>query len=196
MGREQIRQREHFLFHFACIVILMVVFIVAGCFSQTMFSKRQQGQDQVKKLLLEARNLAVKGDYKASLEKNHEISKRYPQVRDHALFQIGLIYADSRYPNRDYGSSSKYFKRVIDEFPASELKDQALLWSLLLGEVMEKEGLIATQEKDMRVLQERIESLTQENATKTRELKQLKEKLDLLKEIDLTIEDKKRKTAQ
>lgn len=175
MGREQTRQREHLLFHFACIVILIGAFLVPGCLSQTMFSKRHQGQDQVQRLLSEARNLAVKGDYKAALEKNHEISKNYPQKRDHALFQIGLIYADSRYPNRDFGSSSKYFKRVIDEFPASELKDQAVLWALLLDEVMEKEKLVDIQEK---------------------EISQLKEKLDLLKEIDLTIEDKKRKTTQ
>lgn len=196
MGREQTRQGQHLLFHFACIVILMGFILVAGClFSQTS-SSRQQGQNPLQKLLLEARNLAVKGHYKAALERNHEISKKYPRKRDHALFQMGLIYADSRYPDRDYEVSSKYFKRVIDEFPASELKDNALLWSLLLVEVIEKEGLIATLEKDMHVLQGKIESLMQENTTKTKELERLKEKLDLLKEIDLTIEDKKRKTTQ
>lgn len=47
---------------------------------------------------------------------------------DEALFDMGLLFAYSDNPNRDYKTSVEFFRMLIDEFPQSRLIDQARAW--------------------------------------------------------------------
>jgi hypothetical protein len=119
-----------------------------------------------KLLLGETQDLMIRGDYSRALEKNRQILERYPRMGDRSLFQMGLISAHPKNPGKDYKKSLRYFQRLIEEFPKSDLKNQAQIWVLSLQEVIEKD----------------------------KKIDNLQRQIEKLKEIDLGIQEKKEKS--
>jgi TolA-binding protein len=56
---------------------------------------------------------------------------------DEALYNLGLIYAHVDNPTKDYKKSQNYFYELIEQFPESELTEEARIW-LGLFETIEK----------------------------------------------------------
>ncbi|MBN2538872.1 MAG: tetratricopeptide repeat protein [Deltaproteobacteria bacterium] len=79
------------------------------------------------------------GNISQSLMEYQKVVSMYPHDSpgDRALFNIGLIYAHHKNPQRDYKKSITFFKKMIDEFPESPLIDEASLWIEVL-QVIEK----------------------------------------------------------
>ena len=119
-----------------------------------------------KPLQTDSQNLMNRGEYSRALEKNRQLLEKDPRMGDQALFQMGLICAHPKNSNRDYRKSSRLFQRLIKEYPESGLKGQAQIWVLFLQEVIEKD----------------------------KKIDDLQRQIEKLKEIDLGIQEKKKKS--
>jgi len=132
------------------------------------FAKKWQGKQDLAK----ARILMSKGDYEAALKYNREVLRQFPRtLGDQALFQMGLNYAHPENPNPDNQKSIEYFQRIIEEFPKSSIRYEAVTWTLFLQKTIENK--------------KRFDNLQ-------RQEENLKNQIEKLKKIDLGIEDKKR----
>jgi len=134
LGRKQNRVWKYVHFCVACLIVLLII----GCgISEKIKILRE---DKVaSEHLLRAKELLIKQDYEGSLEENQKvlsISENKPPA-DEALFNMGLIYSHHGYQKRDYKKSLTFYKRLIKDFPASPLVEQAKIWIGVL-EVIEK----------------------------------------------------------
>ncbi len=144
---------------------------------QHQFTKKRK----VHKGLAKAKALMVNGHYELSLRNSEEVLGLYPQtLGDQALFQMGLCHAHPMNPNQDYRKSMECFKGIIDKYPKSKVRYDAGLWVLLLQEITAKDNTIINKDKDIHNLHLQIDDL--------------KQQIESLKDIDLRLEEKKRKT--
>jgi len=70
---------------------------------------------------------------------------------DEALYYMGLIFAHSGNPKKDYGRSIAFFRRMIKEYPQSPLTEQARIW---IGMIQENEKLNQTIQKLNQVIED------------------------------------------
>ena len=188
MGRKHSRQRKHFFLYFACWLSFFLV--VAGC---VPFQKSDRGEQlplptpsEEKQLLLRAKSSFSRGDFLTSIKENQEILNRFPEkYGDHALYAMGLIYAYPEYPDANYETALTFFKKLIREYPESVFKNQAKIWISILNQTAEHETEKDKNKKQMDLLERAL------NAEK-KQIKNLKNQIKSLKEIDLGIEEKKR----
>lgn len=114
--------------------------------------ERDKTEEQTKtnEYLLRGQKLLAQGNYEASLRENQKtlsLSANKPPG-DEALFNMGLIYAHSGNPKKDYGKSIDFFKRLLKDYPQSPLVEQAKIW---IGVLQENEKLIQMLEKSKEV---------------------------------------------
>ncbi len=144
---------------------------------QRQFTKKRK----VHKYLAKAKALMVNGHYELSLRNSEEVLGLYPQtLGDRALFQMGLNHAHPENPNQDYRKSMECFKDIINKYPKSKVRYEAGLWVLLLREITAKDNTIINKDENINNLRISI--------------KDLKQQIESLKDIDLRIEEEKRKT--
>ena len=178
MGRKHFRQRQHFFLYIACCLSISVV--VAGC---TLL--HNPGEEE--KLLLQA---------KASLNDNNftkyttywkEILENSPNTReDQALYAMGLAYAFPKNPDANYETSMNMFKTLIEKYPESVFTTKAkILTSILERSIKEK--------KEMDKKNKEIIMLKNELKSQDKKISDLLNQIEGLKEIDLGIEEEKRK---
>jgi len=159
-----------------------------------------------------------KGDFNASLKESRETLKYYPQLLgDKALFQIGLIYSHPENPDHDLTKAREAFGALINRYPVSPLRPQAELWILTLRNLQDTEKILVTKKRELlslkKKLQDRqgqIKNLQEQNKkvidvkdeyfqraieAKNRQIKELEDNIDKLKEVDIKIEEKKRKVT-
>jgi hypothetical protein len=126
------------------------------------------------------------GDFVASFNESREILTRFPQIYgDHALYIMGLIYADPEYPYAKNEISIYYFDRLVKEYPESAFKNKAEILIRLLNQNIGYEQRMAKKDKQ-------ITSLKNETSSQKKQINNLLNQLKQLKEIDLGIEEKKR----
>lgn len=159
-----------------------------------------------------------KGDFNASLKESRETLKYYPQLLgDKALFQIGLIYSHPENPDHDITKAREAFGALITRYPVSPLRPQAELWILTLRNLQDSEKILVSKKqellkikKKLRARQDQIKQLQDQNQkvinakdeyfqraieAKSREIKELEDNIAKLKEVDIKIEEKKRKVT-
>ena len=219
MGKKPAGGGQHLLFYLTGLIIILFGF--AACTGMTdsihrtpkraPHLKETQGELD----LAIAKKLMAGGYFKASLEKNLEVLIGYPDsLGDQALFQTGLIYAHPQNPDASFRKSEDYFKRLIAEFPESTLKAEAEIWVSVLGETsknaQEIQTLKQTYEHDSGQLNRQIDLLEKNNRENEAKLKQmqstidglqaeienLKSQIDRLKNVDIGIQEKKRKASE
>lgn len=188
MGRKHSRQRKHFFLYFACWLSFSLA--GAGC---APFHKPYGGEQlplqkpsEEKQLLLRAKSSFARNDFLTSIKENQEILSRFPEkYGDHALYAMGMIYAYPEYPDANYETSMAFFKKLIREYPESVFKNQAKIWISILNQAAENEKEMDKNKKQIDLL---------ENALKAekKQIKNLQNQIQRLKEIDLGIEEKKR----
>ncbi len=86
--------------------------------------------------LLRAQRLLAQGDFEGSVIENQKVlsSAGHKPPEDEALFNLGLIYAHSGNPKRDYTKSLDFFRRLVKDQPKSPLVEQAKVWIAVLQE--------------------------------------------------------------
>lgn len=188
MGRKYSRQRKHFFLYIACWISLLLA--GTGCapyynlYNDEPFSFDQYSE--ANQLLLEAKLSFSGGDFLTSLKKNQEMLNRFPQkYGSHALYMMGLIYANPENTYVNYEISIHFFKKLVKEYPDSVFKDKAKIWIWLLNQNMDYAEKVDKKNK-------RIDLLENELKTEKKEIINLQNQIKRLKEIDLGIEEKKR----
>lgn len=111
---------------------------------------------------------------------------RFPQkYGSHALYMMGMIYANPENTYVNYEISIHFFKKLVKEYPESVFKDKAKIWIWLLNQNMDYAEKVDKKNK-------RIDWLENELKTGKKEIINLQNQIKRLKEIDLGIEEKKR----
>ena len=167
MGGKRWKDREYILFYGACILILL--FFNTGCISPII-----QRQQTVYVPFELATSMLREGNYDGALELYSEVYENYREESpgDRALFDMGLIWAYPDNPKMNYDKALKYFRQVLQDYPNSALKDEARAWT----ETIYKVFLYESKIKDLEG-----------------EIISYREQISALKEIDIGIEEKKRK---
>ncbi len=178
MGRKRWENGKHILFYSACFLIIM--FMTGGC----VFPAEKFGLEKTKVIqtqppvvedpVKDAADLADKGEYDSALKAYGEITKAYPDASpgDRALFDMGVLYTYPDYPKKSYYRALKYFRQLLTDFPETPLKEEAKAWVEALNRVILNENKVKELEEKIAAYQEQINAL---------------------KEIDIRIEEKKRK---
>ena len=181
MGRKYSRQRKHFFLYIACWLSLLLA--GTGCvpyynlYNDEPFSVNQY--DEANQILFQAKLSFANGDFLTSLKKSQEMLHRFPQkYGGHALYMMGLIYANPEYTYVNYGISIHFFKKLVKEYPESVFKDKAKIWIWLLNQNMNYAEKIDLMENELR--------------TEKKQIINLQNQIKRLKEIDLGIDKKKR----
>jgi len=117
---------------------------------------------EVRGHLLRGQNFLAQGDYEGSLSENQKAltlsNRQLPG--DEALFNIGLIYAHSGNPKKDYGKSIDFFKKMMMDYPKSPLFEQAKIWVGILQENVRLNQVIEnSREVDMEIEERKREKL-------------------------------------
>ena len=190
MGRKYSRQRKHFFLYIACWISLLLA--GTGCapyynlYNEEPFSFDQYSE--ANQLLLQAKLSFSGGDFLISLKKSQEMLNRFPQkYGDHALYMMGLIYANPEYTYVNYEISIHFFKKLVKEYPKSVFKDKAKIWIWLLNQNMDYAERIDKKNKRNAFLEKKLR-------TEKKQIINLQNQIKRLKEIDLGIEKKKRET--
>jgi len=176
MGRKRTRARKFIYF---CIInlIFSAFFGCAVLYEKqkvTVNNEESQRKEETLKILserlLRARKLLEKQDYDGSLKEYQEILSLAGQnpPGDEALFNMGLIYAHSGNPKKEYGRSIGFFKKLTKDYPYSPLAVQAKIWTGIL----------------------------QENEKLSQTIQRLNQVIEESKQVDIEIEEKKREKAK
>ena len=159
-----------------------------------------------------------KGDFQASLRESRQTLEYYPQLLgDRALFQIGLIYSHPENEEHDATKAREAFGALINRYPQSPFRPQAELWILTLRNLQDTEKILVAKKRELvrlksqlRDRQRQLKGMQDQNQkvidakdeyyqraieAKTRQIKELEENIDKLKEVDIKIEEKKRKVT-
>ena len=135
----------------------------------------RKGQE-AKGALRKGHQFLVQGNYEGALNEYQRAlslsSEKPPE--DEALFNIGLVYASSRYPKRDYRKSMNYFIKILNDYPQSPFVEQAKIW---VGVLFENERINLLVRK------------TKEPETKQPEMKQPEMKEPEIKEPEIKLDD-------
>jgi tetratricopeptide (TPR) repeat protein len=142
MGRKRNRTRE---FIHLCIASL-IFFALFGCAALEKIKVKIGGQEKAYQHLDQGKRLLVQGDYEGAVNENLKILSlaHHTPPEDEALFNMGLIYAHSENPKKDYGKSLRFFKKLIKDYPQSPWVQQTKIW---VGMLQENERLNQTIEK-------------------------------------------------
>ncbi|MBW2490784.1 MAG: hypothetical protein JRE65_06530 [Deltaproteobacteria bacterium] len=190
MGRKYSRKRKHFFLYIACWISLLLV--GTGCtpyynlYNEEPFSFHQYSD--ANQLLLQAKLSFSSGDFSTSLEKNQEMLNRFPQqYGEHALYIMGLIYANPEYTYVNYDMSIQFFNKHVKEYPKSIFTKKKKIWIRLLNQNIDYAEKMDEKNKRIAFLENKLE-------TEKKEIINLQNQIKRLKEIDLGIEKKKRES--
>ncbi len=145
MGGKQTWRRKH-------VYLYVAVLILAGLFGCAL-QRVQTGQDAAEPYAVQPAPKESPSGVVHS-EKEKEPLPAPPDKKrsgDEALFLMALTYADAANPARDYARSARYLKRLIQEYPASPLAEQA---RILAGLIQETDQLRRTIDKLNAIMEE------------------------------------------
>ena len=164
--------------------------------------------------LARSRYYLEKGDFAKALKESNAAYRLYPKSHgDEALYLKGFIWAHPANPEQDYSKSKEAFSTMLRMYPKSLLKSQAQTWILVIREIQDSQSLLKqVQSENHRMKNElkkqqagsrhQLQQYNQKLAAREQQIKdleqrieQLKRNLDQLKQIDLKIEEKKRKAG-
>jgi len=120
-----------------CIAGLIFVISLASCAPPKESVKSEPIKKEICSRRDFLRTLNNAGDFEKALKRNQEILAMSPKTHpgDEALFNIGLIYAHSENPQKDYKKSADYFRRLLKEFPRSTFIEEAKMWIGVLQDI-------------------------------------------------------------
>lgn len=205
MGPKQTRQRKHILLYVAGCLIATLMLV--GCI---YYPERWVSEEH----LALGRYHLERGDFQKALKESNAAYRLYPQsLGDEALYLTGLVWAHPANPGQDYTKSKDAFSTLLRKYPQSELKTRAEIWILVIREIQDSQALLKQVEIEnyrlnnelkkqvagnrhlQRQYNQRIAASEQEVKDLQQRIDDLKRNLDQLKQIDLKIEEKKRKAG-
>ena len=162
---------------------LVALFSCAGCTAMQDGLKGPEPDPMAR-----AKGLFNEGNYEAALKENQKLLAERTTAPDMALFNMGLIYAYSSNPKKDYPSALGYFKTLVTQYPQSPMFEQSKVWVQVLEE---HQKIIDERQK----LVEEKRALTRERETLAQERERLKQAVEKSRQLDIEI-DKRRRQIQ
>lgn len=156
-----------------CICLLMAPVLLSGC------SHFNDGR-RVNTTFAEANNLFHQGSYAASLAKYSEIAEKYPAKADRALFEMGVIHAHPKNPQKDYQKSLECFQKVIKDHPGSEYRQNSEMMIFNIRNVALKDTTIAAQKAQIEALQHKVQGKENEIVTRQKSIEAFEKKVEAL----------------
>jgi len=156
-----------------CICLLMASMLLSGC------SHFNDGR-QAKTTFAEANDLFHQGSYTASLNKYSEITEKYPEKADRALFEMGIIYAHPKNDQKDYQKSLECFQKLIKEYPGSEYRQNSEMVIFNIRNVVLKDETIAAQQMQIETLQHKVQGKENEIVTLQKNIEAFEKKIEAL----------------
>ena len=198
MGREQTFKGYKGLVYAA---VFITLFILNGCGGKILKNKDAVSEKK-KEFSLEAiEHLIRNNDFKdALLENNRNTGK----LKVEAIFQKGIIYLHPESPYYDITKGLDCFEIIIKDKIAvnSELYNRAVVFrSVILKYLASQKKLnalaitVISNQKQIDKLKNETDKLKNETDKLKNETDKLKNQLEHLKEIDLNIEENKRKSV-
>jgi tetratricopeptide (TPR) repeat protein len=192
MGRKQTRARKYI---FCCIACLMILSLF-HCATIEGLRRRQEAKGALRK----GHKFLAQGNYEGALNEYQRVlslsSQKPPQ--DEALFNIGLIYASSRYPKRDYRKSMNYFIKILNDYPQSPFVEQAKIWVGVLYEneriklLVKKLKELETKQPEMKEPEMREPETMPDDFWESRELQTQSQRLLAMGDYERCIKENQR----
>jgi hypothetical protein len=222
MGGKRAGQGKHI---HLCIAVLILLSPLACALDQMMSTRMVDSSgEEAREHLVLGRKYFAEGNFASALQENEKVlflAGRDTPI-DEALFSIALIHAHFDNLARDYGKSLIALRKLINDYPASPLTQQA---KVIMGLIQNSENLsrrverlnhliselqkadtgseikkaeqVKTAEKQkMEEQAKTIMLLTQENEKLTRTIERLNTVIDDLKKVDIDVDQKKREKAK
>lgn len=176
MGRKQRWEGKRFFLYSSCLIIFF--FINYGCASFHSLEKKLLVQGY----FLKAEYKSSKMEFNEALQTNKKILEiaPYHPFGNQALFNISMIWLHPDNPKKNYKTSLKYLKKIERKYPGNDKSDEITIWIFILSELIKKDNRI-----------NKLNTLLNDEKGKYNDLKK---QLIKLKEIDIGIEEKKRKS--
>jgi len=198
MGRERIRQWQHFCVRFALLILF------GGC---SLLQDAARFRD-LRQTLSAGEHMLAQGEYDGSLRAFESVATKAQDkpLADAAIYHVGLVYAHPEYANRNLQKAIGSFKQLIERYPDSPWVEQARIWVGVLTETSEAKQQIESSRRVIeksreelernrlaleRSLQE-VEKSRLELEKSKQEIEKTKQVLEKSKQIDIEIEQKRR----
>ena len=156
-----------------CLCLIMAPMLLSVC------SHFNDGR-QVKTTFAEANDLYHQGSYTASLDKYSEIIEKYPAMADRALFEMGIIHAHPKNPQKDYQKSLECFQKLIKDYPGSEYRQNSEMMIFNIRNVVLKDTTIAAQQVQIETLQHKVQGKENEIVTLQKTIEAFDKKIEAL----------------
>lgn len=211
MGRKRTRKRQYLFFY--CAVLIITMLIAAGC--KPVLDRYNSTFGDTRRDMDRAAWLMNEGGYDEALRISETVYHENPgRMGDHALFQMGLIFADPENPKQDVRHAKELFERLTMTYPKSDLVAQARLWTRVLtfqgagqDQIEQLAQTIRRFAQTVEGQKQEIDRLTDQLAQGSLELEELKarlaemegknqrleEQIMQMKDIELEIQHKKEK---
>jgi tetratricopeptide (TPR) repeat protein len=134
MGGKRTRKRKSLCLCFAGLMFLPLL----SCAT----SEEVRERNEAREFPCPGQERLAQGEYEGSLLENQYVLS-LPEgrsCRDEALFNMGLIYAHSGNPEKDFRKSMSYFEKLVQDYPESPFAEQAKIWVATLQEIDELHG--------------------------------------------------------
>ncbi|MGE5284315.1 MAG: L,D-transpeptidase family protein [Actinomycetota bacterium] len=151
----------------------MAPMLLAGC------SHFNDGR-RVNTTFAEANDLFHRGSYAASLDKYSKIVEKYPAKADRALFEMGIVYAHPKNPQKDYQKSLECFQKLIKDYPGSEYRQNSEMMIFNIRNVVLKDTTIAAQQAQIETLQHKVQDKEKEIVTLQKTIEAFEKKIEAL----------------
>lgn len=176
MGKKQRWGGKRFFLYSSCLIIFF--FINCGCASFHSLEKKLLVQGY----FLKAEYKTSKMEFDEALQINKKILEiaPYHPFDSQALFNICMIWLHPDNPKKNYKTSLEYLKKIEKEYPGNNKSDEIPIWIFIVSELIKKDNTI-----------NKLNKLLNDEEYKYNDLKK---QLIKLKEIDIGIEEKKRKS--
>jgi tetratricopeptide (TPR) repeat protein len=166
----------------------VIALLLAGCAAIQDSSKGPEIKTPELDPMARAKSLFNEGNYEAAFKENQKLLAERKTAPDLALFNMGLIYAYSLNPKKDYPTALGHFKTLVTQYPQSSMFEQSKVWVQVLEE---RQKLVDERQKlveDKRILTREREALAQER-------EKLKQTVEKSRQLDIEI-DKRRRQLQ
>ena len=186
---------------FLCYTLLS---LISGC----NYLSDLRDRAEIRDAMVQGQTLFARGDFSGSLKEYQRVQSLAQQTSpsDAASFNIALIYADPRNPQRDNQKAIGGFQGVIARHPESPWVDQSRIWIAALEdlaqtkreieesklEVEKSKQAVEQSSREMEKSKQLIEQSKQEIEKLKQEIQKTKQALEKSRQVDIEIERKRR----
>ena len=186
---------------FLCYTLLS---LISGC----SYLSDLRDRAEIRDAMVQGQTLFARGDFSGSLKEYQRVQSLTQEASpsDAASFNIALIYADPRNPQRDNQKAIGGFQGVIARYPQSPWVEQSRMWIAALEdlarvgreieesklEVEKSKQALEQSRREMEKSKQLIEQSKQEIEKLKQEIEKSRQVLEKSRQVDIEIERKRR----